>query len=116
MATTRSSGWACSRGATVPSSRTVLHAPAPAMRARWLTRRRAPQGPRTCATSRWARAQSGAAGGAMARGDRAAQTSMAVLRPPHLKAMFCNKGGFWNAYTSGEQTALLPVPPPARCC
>lgn len=29
------------------------------------------------------------------------QTSMALLRPPHLKAMFCNKGGFYNAHTSG---------------
>ena len=29
------------------------------------------------------------------------QTSMALLRPPHLKAMMCNKGGFWNAHTSG---------------
>ena len=26
---------------------------------------------------------------------------MALLRPPHLKAMMCNKGGFWNAHTSG---------------
>lgn len=29
------------------------------------------------------------------------QTSMALLRPPHLRAMFCNKGGFFNAHTSG---------------
>lgn len=28
------------------------------------------------------------------------QTSMAALRPPHLSAMFCIKGGFFNAYTS----------------
>lgn len=29
------------------------------------------------------------------------QTFMAPLRPPHLKAMFCIKGGFYNAHTSG---------------
>ena len=29
------------------------------------------------------------------------QTSMALLRPPHLRAMMCNKGGFYNAHTSG---------------
>ena len=29
------------------------------------------------------------------------QTSMALLRPPHLRAMMCNKGGFFNAHTSG---------------
>jgi len=29
------------------------------------------------------------------------QTSMALLRPPSLKAMFCNKGGFFNAHSSG---------------
>lgn len=29
------------------------------------------------------------------------QTSMAMLSPPALKAMFCNKGGFFNAHTSG---------------
>jgi putative CocE/NonD family hydrolase len=29
------------------------------------------------------------------------QTFMAPLRPPHLKAMFCIKGGFFNAHTSG---------------
>ena len=28
------------------------------------------------------------------------QTAMAPLRPPHLKAMFCLKGGFFNAHTS----------------
>lgn len=28
------------------------------------------------------------------------QTSMAALRPPHLKAMVCIKGGFFNGYTS----------------
>lgn len=26
---------------------------------------------------------------------------MALLRPPHLRAMFINKGGFFNAFTSG---------------
>jgi putative CocE/NonD family hydrolase len=29
------------------------------------------------------------------------QTFMAPLRPPHLKAMFCIKGGFYNAHTCG---------------
>lgn len=29
------------------------------------------------------------------------QTFMAALSPPHLKAMFCIKGGFYNAHTSG---------------
>lgn len=29
------------------------------------------------------------------------QTSMALLRPPHLRAMMCLKGGFYNAHTSG---------------
>jgi len=29
------------------------------------------------------------------------QTFMAALNPPHLKAMFCIKGGFYNAHTSG---------------
>ena len=29
------------------------------------------------------------------------QTSMALLRPPALKAMFANKGGFFSAFTSG---------------
>ncbi len=29
------------------------------------------------------------------------QTFMAGLSPPHLKAMFCIKGGFYNAHTSG---------------
>mmetsp|Transcript_23835 Transcript_23835/g.46978 ORF Transcript_23835/g.46978 Transcript_23835/m.46978 type:complete len:793 (+) Transcript_23835:22-2400(+) len=29
------------------------------------------------------------------------QTSMAIYRPPALKAMFVDKGGFWNAFESG---------------
>jgi putative CocE/NonD family hydrolase len=29
------------------------------------------------------------------------QTFMAALNPPHLKAMFCIKGGFYNAHTCG---------------
>lgn len=29
------------------------------------------------------------------------QTFMAALNPPHLRAMFCIKGGFYNAHTSG---------------
>ena len=29
------------------------------------------------------------------------QMSMAILRPPHLTAILCNKGGFFNAHTTG---------------
>jgi putative CocE/NonD family hydrolase len=29
------------------------------------------------------------------------QTSMALLRPPNLKCLFANKGGFFNSWTSG---------------
>lgn len=32
------------------------------------------------------------------------QTSMAMYRPPGLKAMFVDKGGFWNAFTSGVRS------------
>src|SRR5687768_8095250 len=39
------------------------------------------------------------------------QTSMALLRPPALKAMFANKGGFFNAHTSGVRNGGELSPP-----